>query len=268
MTSPLLQCRQLSVTVPDRVLVRDLSLELAPGQTVCVLGPNGVGKTLTLHTLAGLRPAPHGCVQLAGKSLDNLPRLAVARRIGLLLQDDGDRFPALVHEAVLMGRFPYMSAFARESADDRAAVTAALEFVGLAGFESRLVTTLSGGERRRLTLARLLTQDPAVMLLDEPVNHLDPRHQVRILARLQDLAVQGKAVMFSLHDPALAARVACTVLLLFGDGSWLLGPADDVINAPNLERLFGTEYQRYDSDGAISVLLPRMPRRSAGPVSH
>ncbi|MEO7386074.1 MAG: ABC transporter ATP-binding protein, partial [Gammaproteobacteria bacterium] len=178
----MLTCSALVVTVAGRPLVRDLTFHLAAGDVIGVLGPNGVGKTLTLHTLAGLRPPSQGSVLLGTAALDSLGRREIARRLGLLLQDDAETFPATVLETALMGRHPHLSGTATESADDVARAHAALAALGLGTFSGRLVSTLSGGERRRLALARLLTQDPGVLLLDEPVNHLDPRYQIGVLA--------------------------------------------------------------------------------------
>ncbi len=263
MKEALLRCQNLSIRVPGRDLVRNLSLDIRAGEFICMLGPNGVGKTLALHAIAGLRPVPRDTILCRGTDLHDMPRRQVAQSIGLLLQDEVNNFPTRVYDAALMGRHPHIPLFGTETRQDHDITRRALADVGLTGLEERQVTTLSGGERRRLGVARLLAQDPAVLLLDEPVNHLDPRHQVRILGRLRELTDQDKAVMISLHDPALAVRIACTVLLMFGDGHWLIGPARHVVTAENLERLFGTEYQPFHTQDDEPVLLPRVPRRTA-----
>jgi iron complex transport system ATP-binding protein len=112
--------------------------------------------------------------------------------------------------------------------------------VGLAGFEDRTLQTLSGGEQRRCAMAALLTQDPQVFLLDEPSNHLDPHQQLAVLALFKDEANRGRTVIAILHDPTLAARFADSALLLYGDGTWLAGPAAQVLNAPALSQLYQT----------------------------
>ncbi len=252
----MLTCSALVVRAGDRPLVRDLTFNLAAGDVIAVLGPNGVGKSLTLHTLAGLRQPAHGSVALGGEPLQRLPRRQVARRLGLLLQDDTESFPATVFATALMGRHPHGSGMGPESAEDRSRTQAALAAMQLAGFEDRLVATLSGGERRRLALARLLTQDPGVLLLDEPVNHLDPRHQLAVLGHLATLAGGGHGVVLTLHDPALALRFATHALLLFRDGTWLLDAARAALTPANLERLFETPYERYVGERGGSALLP------------
>jgi iron complex transport system ATP-binding protein len=252
----MLSCYNVTVTIGGRVLVRDLSLELRPGETVALLGPNGVGKTLTLLTLAGLRRAAAGDVQLDGSPVHGQPRRQVAQRLGMLLQEDQNAFPATVLQTALLGRYPYLGPWLAETAADIAIAREALACVDLAGMEAREAATLSGGERRRLALARLLAQATPTLLLDEPVNHLDPCHQGRILRHLRSLAeVRHRAVLMSLHDAVLAGRYATRVVLLFGDGRWACGPARELLTATNLRALFGTTYEAYTGpDG--TVLLP------------
>jgi len=259
----MLTCSALVVNVAGRPLVRDLTFHLAPGDVIAVLGPNGVGKTLTLHTLAGLRPPGRGSVLLGGDPLDRLKRRQVAQRLGLLLQDDAETFPATALETALMGRHPHLAGAGTESAADVARARAALAAMGLDGFEEQLVATLSGGERRRLALARLLTQDPDILLLDEPVNHLDPRHQISVLERVAALARNGRGVIMTLHDPTLALRFATHALLLFPDGTWLLDTGRAALTPDNLARLFGTPYEKYVNDRGNVALFPGHPPASA-----
>jgi iron complex transport system ATP-binding protein len=234
-----LRCTALDVAVPGRTLLRELQLELPAGSVLAILGRNGSGKSSTLHTLAGLRAPAAGRIDLRGKPLGHWPRRELAREIGLLPQLVEDPFPATALEAVLVGRHPHLDFWAWESESDRRFASRSLAAVDLAGFEPREIATLSGGERRRLSIATILAQEPATFLLDEPIQQLDPQHQLDVLRLFRELADDGRSVAMSLHDPGLAARFADRALLLFGDGRWLHGRCDDVVNERNIGELYG-----------------------------
>ena len=236
---PRLACTQLGVAVAGRRLVRDLNLEIHGGAVTCVLGCNGAGKTLTLHTLAGLRTPAHGAVLLDGRSIEAWPRKALARRVGLLTQTTDDPFPSTVLDTVLIGRHPHIDFWRWESDADRNLARAALAAVGLETFADRAIGTLSGGERRRVAVATVIAQNPDVFLLDEPINHLDPHHQLDVLRLMRAKADGGHAVVMSLHDAGLAARFADTIVMLFGDGAWLSGPTASTLTEETITRLYG-----------------------------
>jgi len=242
-----LAARSLTVRAGSRCLVRELSFELAAGELLAVLGCNGSGKTLTLHTLAGLRDPDTGSVLLEGAALATLGRRSIALAIGVLTQDSEEGLAQRVLESVLIGRHPHLKLLEWERAADRELALGCLARVGLSGFAERSLPTLSGGERRRAAMAALLTQDPRIFLLDEPTNHLDPQHQLRMLELYRELTRAGRAVVASLHDPTLAARFADRVLLLFGDGRWREGPAAELLTAEQLTELYQTPIMQLTS---------------------
>jgi iron complex transport system ATP-binding protein len=235
-----LETQALSVRAGARELVRELSARFAPGELVAILGRNGSGKTLTLHTLAGLREAPAGAVRLDGRPLAELSRRAVALRLGLLPQDLEDAFVSTVMETVLIGRHPHLALWQWQSADDERIAREALAAVDMDAFAQRNTDTLSGGEQRRVAVAALLAQQVKTYLLDEPTNHLDPHHQLAVLRLFRGLADAGSTVITTLHDPTLAARFADRALLLFGDGRWTLGPVKSALTAQTLSELYVT----------------------------
>jgi iron complex transport system ATP-binding protein len=233
-------CRGLTVTVPGRILVENLEMRVERGDFLAVLGQNGAGKSLTLHTLAGLRPIDEGEVQLLGESLASVRRQDIAKNLALLPQYTEDVFPATVLDTVLIGRHPHIGPLQWETTEDKNIAQHALQLMDLTSMQNRDVATLSGGERRRLAIAQTLTQTPAVYLLDEPTNHLDPQHQLDVLRVFQRQADAGSAIVASLHDVNLAARYADKCLLLFGDGRWELGRTDSVLSEDRLTELYAT----------------------------
>jgi iron complex transport system ATP-binding protein len=239
----------LSISVGERQLVSNLTLDFPAGAFVALLGRNGSGKTLTLHTLAGLRRPQAGTVLLGGESLDALSRRTIAQRLGVLTQDTEEGFATTALEAVLIGRHPHLKLLQWESAEDQRLAADALGRMGMSDFAHRLTDTLSGGEQRRVAIASLLAQQPRVFLLDEPTNHLDPHHQLAILSLFHELTRAGCTVIASLHDPTLAARFADHAVLLFGDGRWRAGPAKEVLTANGLSELYLTPMQETTAGG-------------------
>ncbi|MGO9994744.1 MAG: ABC transporter ATP-binding protein [Steroidobacteraceae bacterium] len=238
----LLECRNVDIGVESRTLVRGLNLQVPEGSMLVVLGPNGCGKSLSLHTFAGLR-APHaGELLISDRPLSAWTRRSLARELALLPQNVEDPFPANVLETVLLGRHPHIGHWQWESAADIAIATQALAAVGLCGYEDRDIFTLSGGERRRAALAAVLAQDPRVFLLDEPTNQLDPNHQLEALELLRARADAGGAVVVTLHDPNLAVRFADHALLIGRSGDWLWGSAAEILTSGNLSELYDTRF--------------------------
>jgi iron complex transport system ATP-binding protein len=235
-----LTCDNVRVSVPGRLLVDALTLTVDQGEVVAILGQNGVGKSLLLLTLAGLRKPDLGSVALSGGDISSMPRQEIALQLALLPQISEDIFPASVLETALIGRHPHIDRFSWESTEDYDVANAALQTMGLGDMTSRDVMTLSGGERRRLAVAQTLTQAPDVYLLDEPTNHLDPQHQLDALRIFRAAANNGAAVVTSLHDVNLAVRYADRCLLLYGDGRWELGSCAEILTESRLSELYAT----------------------------
>lgn len=231
----------LRVAVPGRVLIESFDLEVRSGEFIALLGGNGAGKSLLLHTLAGLRAPASGTVDLRGVSVGTLPRRQIARALGFLPQDPEAVPQGTVLESILLGRFAHQGLWEQSGQEDFARAARALEAVGLATLAARELATLSGGEQRRAAIARLLVQSPSIYLLDEPTNHLDPAQQLAILGHLRTLTRAGAAVVASLHDPNLALRFADRVCLLSGDGAADL-VASSELDARRLGLLYGLDY--------------------------
>ena len=253
----LLSANNLTLIAGDKVLVSDLTIEFAAGQSWAVLGPNGSGKSTLLNCLAGLRQPDSGEVRLGESSLDKLTHRERAREIGMVFQHYDDAFPSTVMDHVMAGRHPHVasSLFAVETDKDHRITEAALRDMELADLAHRSIATLSGGERRRVDIAVLLAQDTPVRILDEPCNHLDLRHQGSILSHLTRTGLDGKLNIFALHDVNHALSYCDHALLLFEDSSVLAGPIETVASRETLERLYQCRLIELSS-GDNRMLLP------------
>lgn len=246
----------VDIEVAGKVLCRGLDLTISPGQCWAILGGNGSGKTTLLHTMAGLRASDGGVIELDGQPLAAHPRTHIAQRIGLLLQDSHDAFPATVLEVALSGRHPHLARWQVEQEEDYQLARQALAAMDLAQLEQRQVQTLSGGERRRLAIGTLLCQSPDLFLLDEPLNHLDLRHQFALLQRLQNQTSKNMSAMIVLHDPNLAQRFCSHVLLLYGDGRWESGSGETMLTVERLEQLYQQPMGCIE-DGGVRLFIPQ-----------
>ena len=209
-----LEARGLSVELGGRSIVVEVDLRVATGSWVCVIGPNGAGKTTLVHAIAGLLPHD-GEVRLWGRPTWALGRRERAREIALVPQLPVIPEGVSVEQYVLLGRTPHLGLLAAEGPGDRQAVTSALERLDLAWAASRRLETLSGGELRRVVLARALAQEAPLLLLDEPTTGLDLGQQLRVLELVDELRrSDGLTVVATMHDLTLAGRFAHRFALL------------------------------------------------------
>ncbi len=256
-TLPLLEARKLTVRIGAKIFCRDLDLTLNAGERLAILGRNGAGKSTLLSVLAGLRAPEGGEVLLDGASYATLGAKKSALVRGWLPQVRADAFASTVLETALVGRHPHLDRWGWESDKDAAIVRAALAAVDLTAFEQRDIQTLSGGERQRLAIATLLAQAPRLFLLDEPIAHLDLKHQIAMLELFAGAARDcGASVAMVLHEPALAWRFCDRVLLIHGDGRCDAGPASQMLSAERLSALYQYPLVAVESDGRISF-IPR-----------
>ncbi len=234
----MLEAAAVTLRAGSRELAAGLDLALRPGECWALLGRNGAGKSSLILALAGLRPVEAGTVALEGTPVQQLRRAQLARRVGVLLQDDAQDFWGSALEYALLGRYPHAgAAYAR----DEAGVGVAHEWLARLDLREHLeqpYLTLSGGERQRVRIAQLLVQDTPVLLLDEPLNHLDLRHQVQVMEILAECARAGRTVLMALHEPNLAARYCSHAVLLYDAGRSRAGLSGDMLTQAHLEALY------------------------------
>ncbi len=210
-----LQISQVSFSYFDGMVLHNINVSIGAGEIVGLLGPNGSGKTTLIKLASGVLKPAQGEIRLDGCSLSRLSRKFIARSVAVVPQQFHIPFAFTVDEVVMLGRIPFLKPFAEESGVDKRLVTDALELVGIGELRERRFDELSGGERQKVILAMALAQQPELLLLDEPIVHLDIAHQVEILERVRSLnAEQGLTVVAAMHDLNLAALYFDRLILL------------------------------------------------------
>lgn len=235
-----LSAHGLAVRLGGRPVLAGVSATLHPGQVTAVVGPNGAGKSTLLACLAGLRTPDAGEARLGERPVLSLGARPRARRIGFLPQIPEIAWAVEARTLVGLGRSPFSGAWGL-SAGDWAAVDKAMASAEVAEFAHRVVTTLSGGERARVLIARALAGEPEWLLADEPLAGLDPGHQLDAAALFRGLADAGKGVVVTLHDLALALRLADRVIVLAEGVVAADGPPVEALAPPILARAYGIE---------------------------
>ncbi len=242
----------LTLTLGGRTVLDDISFALECGRVTAIIGPNGAGKTSLIRALAGLLPGP---VRLDGQPLEAVSLVERARRIGYLPQDGEPAWNVTVRELVALGRLPHRNRLAAPSVIDAEAVSAALAATDTAQLADRTIDTLSGGERARVKMARVVAGDPDWILADEPLANLDPPHQRDLFTLLRAAAASGKGVVAVLHQLD-AAALADDILILKEGKVVALGPVRETMTAANLEIAFRMAFDVFEHQRRIAI-LPR-----------
>lgn len=256
-----LQANHVSVLIQDKTILDRVSLSACAGEVVGILGPNGAGKTTLLKVLSGQRQC-EGEVTWQGRAITDFSIQSLAQQIAVVNQVNDVVFSVTLEQVVRMGLLPHKSLLSRQTQQDNLRIAQAIQAVGLADRKKQDFSSLSGGEQQRTLIARALVQGSPLLILDEPVNHLDVYYQHQILQLLHDLASQlGITVVMSLHDMNLASQY-CDKLALLNDGKLAtVGEPSDVLTAQRLSEVFGIPCQVELKQGKPSVTL--VPKRQA-----
>ena len=239
-------------TKQRRVVAQGLNLILQQGELVCLLGPNGTGKSTLMRTLAGAQPALHGRVYIGSDDVHGLPAAEVARRMAVVLTERVDVGHLSAYGLVALGRYPYTNWLGQLTANDHAAIQAAMRAARCESLAQRIVGELSDGERQRVMIARALAQAAPIILLDEPTAFLDLPRRIEIMLLLRTLAHDaGKAILVSTHDLDLALHYADQLWLMPKEGALISGTPHELRTSRQLLRTFaseGTEVSQYLSE--------------------
>lgn len=228
-------------------IVHNISFQLKHGENMCILGANGCGKTTFLRAIGNLIPFT-GSVRLNGVELRTMKRRVLAEKIALLSQISGTYFAYSVYDTVMLGRYQHIRrTFSdRPGKADREMVEQCLETVGLSDFASRRINELSGGQLQRVFLAKVLAQDPQIILLDEPTNHLDVKHQVDLIRHLKKWSETGDhAVIGVFHDLNLALQLSDRVLFMKDGEKKAFGTIQETASRSLLQEIYGMDLAGY-----------------------
>lgn len=232
----------VTVLYRDRAALRDVSLHVEAGERLAIIGPNGAGKSTLLRVVAGLLRPATGTVELGGDRVDRLDRIAVARRLAVVPQLPVLPFSMTTEQVVALGRLPHEHPVRGMRPGDRAAVSAAIERVGVGHLLGRDARELSLGERQLVLLAMAVAQAAPVMVLDEPTVHLDLRHQVEVMELVGDLnSRDGTTILAVLHDLVLAASFFPRLILLDRGRIVADGPPGEVLTPERIRAVFGVD---------------------------
>ncbi|QNQ07864.1 ABC transporter ATP-binding protein [Sphingomonas alpina] len=250
-----LSVEALAVSLSGRLVLDDITATLRPGRITAILGPNGAGKSSLVKAAAALIPLARGAVRLDGRDVAVFDPRERARWIGYLPQDAVVHWNVTAADVVALGRLPHRTPYAAPSPQDFDAIMRAMAATETLHFAERPIQQLSGGERARVLLARVLAGEPRWLLADEPLASLDPAHQIDILDRLRDAANAGAGVAIVLHDLGLAARAADDVLLLKDGLMAGFGPVAEALTPDAIRMVFGVEARWVDTPDGLPLLV-------------
>jgi len=231
---------------------QDINLSVQDGEVLSILGPNGCGKTTLLKCLNSLVPLHGGKILLNDRDISRLPKNEIARTIGYVPQVHQPAFPFSVLDTVLVGRAPHLGLLESPKAEDVAIAEESLETMGISHLRNKPYTQISGGERQMVIFARVLAQQPSLLLLDEPTSHLDFGNQVRLLDMVQKLASSGLPIIMTSHFPDHAFIVSNKVALMKKGAIIGTGSPDSIITDSNLEMVYGIKVKVIQVDSGIN----------------
>lgn len=222
-----------------KAIIEDISFNIKKGEFISIIGPNGSGKTTLLKTLNNIYRPRKGSIYLYGKDINSYKKRDIAKMISLVPQESNIEYEFTVKDIVSMGRYPYKGRFEKENIEDKEIIQNALDLTNTFDIKDRLITEISGGEKQRVMIAKALSQDSSIILLDEPTSSLDINNQIEVLNLLRDLNETKKTtVIIILHDINLAGRYSDTIIFLNNGKIISKGTPEEVITEENIKKAY------------------------------
>jgi len=253
--NPLMEIKGCSFAYEDNNnIFEDINFGVSSGDIFCILGANGTGKTTLIKCLTGLMNPNSGEIRIDGQEMSSFSHADLAKKIGYIPQIHNSTFPFTVLDVVLMGRSPHLDLFESPSEKDYKIALKSLESLNIDYMKDKPYTEISGGEQQLVFIARVLTQEPSILILDEPTSHLDFGNQIRTLNIIKKLASEGLSVIMSSHFPDHAFISANKVALMDRKRFIAIGKPEDVITTENMKQIYGIDVKVLDIGGRMACV--------------
>lgn len=223
------------------IVLRDISMSVESGEILCLLGPNGVGKTTLFKSILGFLKLKAGEILLDGKNIEKWSNKEIAKVVGYVPQAHTPPFPFSVLDVVVMGRTAHLGAFGSPSKEDIKIAEENLKKLNIIDLKEKVYTEISGGERQMVLIARALTQNPKILIMDEPTSNLDFGNQIRVLEQVNRLAKEGLGIIMTSHFPDHAFLCSSKVGLLQRENSFKVGSVEEIMTEENLKSAYGID---------------------------
>ena len=263
-----LEVKNISFSYEDELIFENISFSIKKGDVLCILGPNGTGKTTLIKCLNKIHNIDSGEIFIDGKNIKDLSFAQISRHVGYIPQSHVPTFPFSVFDVVLMGRAPYLNLTESPKKEDEEIALNALKTLGIEDLKDKEYTNLSGGERQLVFLARILCQQPDILILDEPTSHLDFGNQIKLLEIIDNLAKSGLSVIMSSHFPD-HAFLSSTKVAIMKDKSFIdFGTPEDVVTEDNLRKAYSIDVKLINLDDNRKVCVPLKTNLKLGDMNE
>lgn len=261
-----LDVKNISFSYDGDLIFENISFSIEKGDVLCILGPNGTGKTTLIKCLNNIHKADSGEILVNGENIENLSFAQISRHIGYIPQSHVPTFPFSVFDVVLMGRAPYLNLTDNPKDEDRQIALNALKTLGIEDLKDKEYTNLSGGERQLVFLARILCQQPDILILDEPTSHLDFGNQIKLLEIIDNLAKSDLSIIMSSHFPDHAFLSSTKVAIMKNKSFIDFGKPEDVVTEENLKKAYSIDVKLINIDDNRKVCVPLKTNLKLGDI--